>query len=369
MAKDACDEDDDNDHNDDDFDQERLENLLVECPWLVTEVERDEINQTDQYFEYVMNFKEDGAVTVVDRMGNSLTGVWNTRVANHHVLLNLEFDVLVDFNLEWYVYELGEGKIKLYAEGGNKIIMKSVCDIFNDDPTTLREILKECSWVIKKVKNQGEEIDRLLGFEFNFLPEGVATLSDGQVTSEGTWEITANSQGRLVLSISFGSEPAITFEWPLSDLRHDRLKFKVEEIEYELELQRVCDDNNSDGDVPEIRNIMMGGEWIVALYEDGEVNETEDFAGYTFAFSPDHLISITLGETGPSMPGLWRVLRNSDGKLKVYLNMGETEPLVELTEDWELVSITNDRIELKDVSSDDANGTAGTIDTLVFEKK
>jgi len=372
MAKEACDEDDDNDYHDDDFTKERLDNLLVECPWLIHEVIRDQVNQTDQYFEYLMNFTEDGGVTVKDRMGNNLMGTWTTRVTDMGVLIDLKFDQLVDFNLEWIVYKLGEGKIKLYTEGGNRIIMHTVCDLFNNDPNTLREILKECSWVIKKVKNQGEEIDRLLGYEFNFLPEGLpvgtVTLSNGENTSEGTWEITTNEQGRLVMAITMGSEPGVSFEWPLSDLRNDRLKFEVEDIGYELVLQRVCDDNNSDGDVTEIRNIMMGGDWAVALFKEGTMDDTQTFEGYTFNFMANHLISTTFTPTSVAYPGLWRVLRNSDGKLKVYLNFGDVDPLFDLTDDWEIVpSITNDRIELKHVSDNEA-GTAEIVTILVFEK-
>ncbi|MBT8184455.1 MAG: hypothetical protein KJN76_06425 [Eudoraea sp.] len=363
MAKDACDEDDDNDHNDDDFTQERLENLLVECPWLINEVERDAVSQTDQYFEYLMNFREDYTVTVKDRMGNSLTGTWSTRVANHKVLIKLEFDVLVDFNLEWLVYELGEGVIKLYQEGGNKIIMHNACDIFNTPPDTLRDILSDCSWIIKKVKVDDVEIRRLLGFEFSFMAGGGVTLSNGDVVSQGSWEITTNAQGRLVIAIVMGDEPGVSFEWPLTDLRDDRLKFEIPGTGYELILQRVCDDNANDGDVPEIRNIMMGGEWIVAKFQDGEMNETEEYAGFNFVFSPEHRIVATVGETGPSYPGLWRVIRNSDSKLKVYLNFGEEGPLEELTDDWSFVSITEGRVELKSESGD------GTLTTLVFEKK
>ncbi len=363
MAKDACDEDDDNDHNDDDFDQERLENLLVECPWLINEVQRDEVNQTDQYFEYLMNFTEDGEVTVVDRLGNSLTGAWTTRVADGHVLLKLEFDVLVDFNLDWFVYEIKEGVIKLYAEGGNKIIMTSTCDVFNTEPNTLREILQECSWIIKKVKVDDVEIRRLLGYEFNFMAQGVVTLTKGDVVSQGTWEITANAQGRLVMAIVMGDEPGVSFEWPLTDLRDDRLKFEIPGTDYELFLQRVCDDNNADGDVVEIRNVMMAGEWLVAKYTDGDTDETDNYTAYTFDFQTDHMIAVTTSQTGPTSPGVWRVIRNSDSKLKVYLNVGDVDPLGELTDDWDFVSITNARVELKDISGD------GSISTLVFEKK
>ncbi len=206
-AKDACDEDDDDDYNDDDFTLERFNNLITECPWLVREVERDAVNQTDQYFEYLMDFTEDGGVTVKDRLGNVLNGFWNSRLTDRGILLNLEFDVLVDFNLEWFVYEIEEGKIKLYAEGGNKIILRNACDVYNEDPNTLREILRECAWVIKKVKNNGDEIDRLLGYEFTFMAEGVVTLSNGVNTSTGSWVITTNAQGRLVMGLTFGENP------------------------------------------------------------------------------------------------------------------------------------------------------------------
>lgn len=364
MAKDACDEDDDNDHNDDDFTQEQLDELLVECPWLIREVQRDAINQTDQYFEYLMTFTEDGAVNVKDRQGNSLTGTWSTRVANHKVLLKLEFNVLVDFNLEWFVYELNEGVIKLFSEGGNKIIMESVCDLVETDPETLRGILMECSWIIQKVKNQGGEIDRLLGYEFNFMAQGIVTLSSEANTITGTWEISTNAQGRLVMAMEFGEEPALNFEWPLRDLADDRLKFEIEEIDYELVLQRVCDENNDDGDIPEIRNILMGGEWVVAQYSEDGGSSTSTYASYTFNFQSNNVLAVTPSPTGPTFESLWRVLRNSDNQLKVYLNiMGEADPSLNLTDDWDFVSITNDRLELRDVSGGD-----GSVSILVFER-
>ena len=360
-AKEMCDEDDDNDHNDDDFTKERLDKYLVECPWLVREVERDTQLQTDQYFEYVINFMEDHTVKVKDRQGNILIGAWNTRMTDRGVMLKLEFDTLVDFTLEWFVYDIGEGRIKLYAEGGNRIIMKRACDIINDDPTTLREILKECSWIIKKVKLDGDEIKRLLGFEFKFHAEGVVTLSNGDLVSEGSWEITTNAQGRLVMAITMGDEPGVSFEWPLSDLRHDRLRFEIPDTDYELILQRDCG-GDDDGDIVEIRPVILGGDWMVAKYTEGDVDETDNFGGYTFSFGEEHMLTATIGETGPSLLGSWRILRNSDGHLKVYLNLGENDPLGDLTDDWKFVSITENRIELKDISGD------GTVTTLVFER-
>ena len=365
LAKDICDEDDDNDYNDDDFEDDRLDICLTACPWVVKEVERDAVNLTDQYFEYVMNFKENGTVTVADRQGNIINGTWSTRHTDMGTKLLLEFDILVDFNLEWTVYEVGPHTIKLFSEEGNRIIMKQICVDDEVGPDSLREILKECSWIIKKVFNQGEEIERLIGYEFKFMAEGVVTLSNGDIVYDGTWEVAVNDEGRLVLAITIGEEPGVSFEWPLRELTNARLKFEIEEIGYTLVLQRVCEDQ--DGDVLEIRNILFGGDWAVALFEQGDMNITESFAGYVFDFEPEHIVGATLGDTGPTQLGLWRVIRNDEGKLMVYLNFGDGEPLGHLTDDWEFVSINQGRLELKSYREDNATGTA-YVETLVFEK-
>ncbi|MFS4456391.1 hypothetical protein [Maribacter sp. 2304DJ31-5] len=362
-AKDACDEDDDNDYNDDDFDPERFDAYLIQCPWLVKEIKRNDVDQTDQYENYLFNFKEDGTVNVKDREGLNINGTWESRVDENGAALIMEFETLVDFTLEWRVYEIDDRRIKLFNGEGNRVIMKQLCEDDKADPNTLREILRECEWVIRKVKNQGEEIDRLLGYEFKFMPEGVITLSNGVNTSEGTWAIELNEEQILVMAITMGEEPGVNFEWPVRDLKNERLKFEVEEVGYELILQRVCDDNTDDGDVPEVRNVMMGGEWIVASYTEGDENNTETFNGYSVQFMADH--QITISEGGEAFgEGLWRVLRNYDQRLKVYLNFGENMPFDELTKVWTFVSAEEGRVEIKHVDEE-----TEVITTLVFERQ
>nr|WP_299070532.1 hypothetical protein [uncultured Allomuricauda sp.] len=468
-AKDECDEDDDDDYNDDDFTKERLDAYLVECPWEVREVLRSGTYQTDQYFENMLNFMEDGSVMLVMDGDIAIPGTWTTRVTDNGVLLTLDFDNLVDFTLEWIVYEIDEYKIKLYAGDGDKIILKQRCensgsecridDIatileyckwrieesnedFDFDGTinfsnrnihayldngafadegnweltdtgfrfnslierlefmvgdwtivacgegwvkiqnangrylvlrkdcdfqvpnldTLREILTECEWIIKKVKNQGEEIDRLLGYEFKFLTGGVVTLSNGETTSTGSWEIGLNDDGVLSLLITMGDEPGVSFDWPLRDLTNTRLKFEVEEVDYELILLRVCDDNAGDGDVAEIRNIMMGGAWNVAQYKEGDVDKTTELSGLDFYFNEMHRVQVDENDN-PIIEGLWRVIRNDEGKLKFYLNFDHDGIFGELTDDWYFESLSTDGTRLELVHEDE-NST----EILVFEK-
>ena len=363
MAKDACDEDDDDDYNDDDFSVERLANLLPECPWVVLTVERDGTDQSGQYEAFLFTFAENGSVQVKDRGGNTLNGEWSLRMGDSGVLLTLAFDTLVDFNLEWKVCEVGEGKIKLYGDEGNRIVMRIKCGDPGDIlPGALTEILRECSWIIKKVKNQGEEIDRLIGYEFEFQAENVVTLSNGTTTLTGTWEVAQGTNGGLVLAITMGDEPGVSFEWPLRDLFDNRLRFEVSEIDYELILERACA-NAPDGDVLEINNILMGGDWMVASYVDGGIDETSNYAGFDFSFGMEQILTVSTN-MDPLTTGLWRVVRDSDGKLKVYLNLGDGDDIfADLTDDWDFVSVTANRLELKDISGGD-----GTVTVLVFEK-
>ncbi|MGB5554585.1 MAG: hypothetical protein WBM83_08020 [Flavobacteriaceae bacterium] len=362
-AIDACDEDDDDDYNDDDFTKDRLDTLLVECPWLIRDIMRDNLVQTEQYFEYVMNFTEDGAVHVIDRAGNNISGTWNTRVTDYRVLLKLEFDVLVDFNLDWFVYEITKDKIKLHEKEENWVIMQKACDILNEDPTTLREVLRECDWIIKKVKVDGDEIKRLLGFEFSFEAENVVTLSDGDVIGEGNWEITANEQGRLVMAIVMGNEPGLSFEWPLSDLRNDRLKFEVPGTGYELILERNCDNDESDDDVVFIRGLFVDSLWKVAHFSINNDPIDQAYSYDDFEFRQDASIVVTNPNGVTVEIGRWRVYRNSDDKLELIIAFEAESNYYLLANDHTIVEVDENRIELRHTNDE------GGMDILVFEKK
>lgn len=364
FAKNECDEDDDDDYNDDDFSEEELDEYLMACPLQIREVIRNEMDNTEQYIERFMTFNEDGTVIFSTLTTGGITGAWSTSMSDNGVMLNLEFENFTDFTSEWQVYKLEEGVIKLYKDGGNRIVLKKRCDLEDSieiDRDAFVALLNECEWVIKKVKNQGEEIDRLLGYKFQFAAGGTVTLTNGVNTKEGVWETGLNSQFQLSLMITIGDEPGVSFEWPIREMLESRLKFEIDETDHEMILLRVCDDSTSDGDVTEIRNFALDGSWNVALYQEGEVNMTTSFEEMDFDFSEMNAIEVSVN-ADPIATGLWRVLRDSEEGLKFYINFDTGDDLAELTEDWKVVSITSTRIELKDESDD------GSVDTLVFEK-
>ncbi|WP_435623213.1 hypothetical protein [Flagellimonas sp.] len=375
-AKDECDEDDDDDFNDDDFTKERLDHLLVECPWEIREVIRMSTDQTGQYLENTLDFAEDGSVVYTDGAGRMITGEWSTRVTDDGVALNLMFTELIDFTLEWLVYEIGEHKIKLYSDDGNKIVLRQHCP--DDDGgngggngiisvETLTNALLECDWIIKKVTNQGEEVERLLGYEFTFIEDGTLTVGNGVTSFQGTWEIVSNDDNVRTLKINIGDEPAVSFEWPLTDIDgpsiagSTRLVFFDENADYKMVLEKECDDSAGDNDVAEIRNIMQGGDWNVALYDDEGMDSTADYAGLDFSFSMMNEVQVAINDD-PQISGLWRVIRDTSDNLLFFLTFDDDGIYGELTEAWYISEVSANRIEL--VYEDETVN----FKTLVFEK-
>ncbi len=357
-AKNSCDEDDDNDYGDDDFTKERLDNLLVSCPWIVHDFERNDMNLNDHYREFLMKFFEDGTVKVRTRNGDQLTGTWTTRVSDRGALIKLEFDNLVDFTLEWFVHDIDKERIRLFAEGGNKIILEKKCDAIVDHTTArVENILKECMWRITRLKIDGvDNEDNYLGTPIKFENEHVVKLRVNGVFVLGTWEVVEMNH-HSILKMEFENRPELILHWKVDVLKEDIVK--LENNNSEMILRRFCE-NDADDDVRYINNILNSGEWLIAAYIDGDDNETETYAGYTIDFNENGGALVTGNDQ--EIHGAWFVLRD-DGNLKLELNFGSEPPFDEFMHRWKIVEISENRIELVDLSSD------GSIERrLVFEK-
>ena len=357
-AKTSCDEDDDNDYGDDDFTKERLDEYLQICPWVVYEFERDAEDKTDTYKEYALNFKEDGVVIMRARGGDVLTGTWSTRVTDKGALLKLEFDTLADFTLEWIVYDIEYGKIKLYETGGNRIIMKKNCDVVIDiTKERIENFLQECLWRITRLKIEGVENDhKYIGTPFKFYEDNIVKLRVEGELIQGTYEIGVRPAG-FILQIELDGRPDLKLEWLITFLEEDLIK--LENVNNQMILQRDCPDE--DEDIDYIGDVLTNGEWIVASYLDQGVNETENYGDYVIGFNESG--KLFAEGAGYNYIGSWLAYRNEG--LNLGLNFGTPdEPFSELKHRWKIKEITAERIELKDYN---ASGEIERI--LVLEKR
>ena len=113
-------------------------------------------------------------------------------------------------------------------------------------------------------------------------------------------------------------------------------------------------------------NTATSGTWRITSYVDSGVIKTNNFLGYNFTFFQNGILT-AIGN-GQSYSGTWSVTdtnSNDDSISDLDFNIAFSSPanFFDLTDDWDIISRTDTKIQLIDVSG----GNGGT-DYLTFEK-
>lgn len=361
-AKNICDEDDDNDYNDDDFTKERLDEYLKTCPWVVKEYKRYNQDNTAQYGEYALSFKDEDVVKMKTEEGNLLTGTWTTRASNNGVLLKMTFEDSTDFTLEWLVYDIEYGKIKIFESFENKIILQKNCDITvgpkENQNEEVKDYLSSCLWRIESLIVSGNTFeDDYIGSPLSFYSDN-SFLLQGGTSESGDYTVHYNASQATVLKITLqaqNSRPKLEQEWTVVSASSS--KIILESGDNKMIINNHC---NQDQEANRLK--ISEGEWGVALYEDNGVNKTQDYLSYVFNFSFSGHVIFKNGDNNLET-GSWLIYKEQE--LQFDFNT-ETNiaPLNILKHRWRLVEINEERIELKDYN---ANGEIERI--LVLEQK
>lgn len=125
-------------------------------------------------------------------------------------------------------------------------------------------------------------------------------------------------------------------------------------------------DNSADLTSTLVQNNVQAGDWRITSYIDSGKDETSHFSGYFFSFGSNGTISVT--NSSVTYAGTWSVTDSSSNDdtpgvmdFTILFSLGNN--FDDLSEDWQIVSQTSSKIELKHVSG----GNGGT-DFLTFEK-
>ncbi len=132
------------------------------------------------------------------------------------------------------------------------------------------------------------------------------------------------------------------------------------------------DDNNNNPQqnttVQQSETTAQNGSWKVTYFFDTDHEETNHFTGYTFTFNENGSLVAVNGST--TVTGTWSVTdgNSSDddgGSSDTDFNIFFASPpdFEDLSDDWDIISVSNSKIELTDVSG----GNGGT-DFLTFER-
>jgi len=118
--------------------------------------------------------------------------------------------------------------------------------------------------------------------------------------------------------------------------------------------------------VEQITKDVNSGSWIITLYSDSGVDETQHFSSYEFTFGSDGVVSASDGTN--EYQGTWDISSEmgdddsiDDVHFNLYFNL--MNDFEDLNDDWEILANTASKIELVDISGGD-----GDTDYLTFEK-
>lgn len=238
----------------------------------------------------------------------------------------------------------------------------------------LGDVLTNCSfWTVDKLELNDEELDNEYdGFHFVFNEDGTVFVESDTETFDGTWE--AEGEGNdITVVINIPGLSDINNIWNLHEIEEDEGEVKIDLRDGDDRLRFECgdddnddddddnddDDNDDDNDDSELTTTLLDGEWIVTLFEEDGDNQTAQYEDFVFDFQENNEV---IADNGTIVEGIWNAFNNDQ---EMSLDFGVINDLLEQLndDDWEVVQIEIDRVELIDVS-----GGGGGTDILVFEK-
>ena len=120
--------------------------------------------------------------------------------------------------------------------------------------------------------------------------------------------------------------------------------------------------NTNSENVAQLQDAIIQGTWKITRFIEDGVNQTSNFNGFNFTFNTNGTVLATNGST--PINGTWSTNVSSSGTPKFVLNFNISNgPFDEISEDWNIESVSSTLIDLKHVSGGD-----GSIDLLLFTK-
>lgn len=101
-----------------------------------------------------------------------------------------------------------------------------------------------------------------------------------------------------------------------------------------------CSKSDSDS------NTTLTGNWRVSYFFDSGKDETSDYTGYNFQFNTDATMTAT--RNAVTTHGTWSIISDDNHKKFVIVLSTTDKDLLELNDDWLLLSQTSNEIKLQD---------------------
>lgn len=118
--------------------------------------------------------------------------------------------------------------------------------------------------------------------------------------------------------------------------------------------------NANTSEFEQIKTTLPQGEWEISTFNDKGSDKTETFESFKFTFNKDG--SVEAQNDLLTEVGTWNYDNTSGKTEKLVLKFGKLNPFNEITDDWDIISVTNSKVELSDEDG------KGEIKLLTFTK-
>ena len=115
-----------------------------------------------------------------------------------------------------------------------------------------------------------------------------------------------------------------------------------------------------------IINVLQQGTWKVTYFFDAKTNKSSTFSGYDFTFGSNEIL--LANNTSLDYDGKWSVIKSGEigdnlNDINFTILFSSPNSFAELSDDWNIVQISETQIRLKGVDNDN-----GESNYLIFEK-
>lgn len=246
---------------------------------------------------------------------------------------------------------------------------------YNDDDcvdcTTdyLVEVITSCSdWYVDRLEIGGSRLeDNYAGYSLNFTADGTIIATDGNNTYFGNW--SSNGSGSAIqVTIDLPGLSDFNAVWTLHEIQY-YAEYKIDlrqANDDRLRIQSTCAGGNggtdgtggTGGGTSALATTITSGTWSVFSYIDKGEDKTGIFSAYAFTFNTD---GSAQASDGTAVSGSWV---EANGGSELTLDFGLNVPLDEFNESWDVVQLSDTRVELVNVS-----GGGGGTSTLILDKQ
>lgn len=335
--------------------EDQLEDIIEDC---VEGGNDDDIECLD--FQYPIT------ISVFDTASNvAETFVLDSDEELHSLLEDLDFDDLItlQYPITIELYDSTTVVVNNNHELEDLIEqVKDACDEdddndYNDDDaddSEFVEILLDGKWIVDEFFLRDDKTELFAGYFFKFKEDGKVWAYNDVWEVAGEWE-TDGDDGYIELELEFSDESIfekISDDWMVLEYNVDHIKLFNDDYDYDvaqdsvayLSFERYEGEDPGHTDTLFVGPVIIDGAWIVAHYEMTGNTETEAFNDFIIEFDENGGI---IAERGNDIfDGSWEEFTTNEGQI-LYLEFGDSGLFSQLSEEWTVLEIREDRIELK----------------------